>query len=142
MPIITIQMRGGVVQNVEGIPPAITIRIQSEGEVKEFTAPPSTLPLPTRNTKLLREIISTVQHLIQYPAIALDHLEQYYQDEFLLNAGDIEFVTTAAEELRLAVTTPECAQALDYIASHGWTAACWPCAQTASAPPPRWGRGW
>ena len=81
MPIITIQMRGEVVQNVEGIPPAITIRIVSEAGVKEFTAAPSTLPLPTRNTKLLREIIST------------------------------------AEELRLAVTTPECAQALDYIAS-------------------------
>ena len=107
-----------MVQNVEGIPPAITIRIQSEAEVKEFMAPPSTLPLPTRNTKVLREIISIVQHLTRYPAIALDHLEQYYQDEYLLNAGDIEFVTTTAEELRLAVTTPECAQALDYIASH------------------------
>lgn len=34
MPIITIQMRDGVLQNAEGIPPAIIIRIVSEGEVK------------------------------------------------------------------------------------------------------------
>ena len=60
MPIITVKMRGGVLQDVDGIPPGVTIRIVSEADVKEFTAPPSTLPLPTRNTKLLREIISTV----------------------------------------------------------------------------------
>ena len=54
MPIITIQMRGEAVQNVEGISPAIIIRIQGEGEVKEFTAAPSTLPLPTRHFTLLR----------------------------------------------------------------------------------------
>jgi hypothetical protein len=49
MPIITIQMCGGEVQNVECIPPLITIRIQSEAELKEFTAPPSALPVPRRH---------------------------------------------------------------------------------------------
>ena len=71
--------------------------------------------MPTRNTGVLNRIIEGLGDLVNSPPTALARLEQVYTDQLLIVAGDESKVTKYAEELRLAITTPESAAVLDYI---------------------------
>jgi hypothetical protein len=73
--------------------------------------------MPTRNTGVLCEIIKALGDPLKIPADALERLENHFKDSLLIVAGTTQIVARHAEHLRLAVTTPECAQALDYIGS-------------------------
>ena len=68
-----------------------------------------------RNTQILNEVVSvlslTPEHLV--------HLEQHYRNALLVNAGDVDVVSAFATQLRLRVTSEECQDVLDYIASKG-----------------------
>ena len=70
----------------------------------------------TRNTLLLSEIIQVLSDWLPDKEAALARLEDHFQNTFILIAGNIEFVATAAESLRLAIITDECPAVLDYIA--------------------------
>lgn len=70
----------------------------------------------TRNTQLLSEIINTLEDLVSDKDAALARLEEHFRNEYILNAGNTEFVANAAEKLRLAIITDECPAVLDYIA--------------------------
>ena len=138
MPLVHVIMRGGLVQEVEGIPPYFTIRVidfdvegadpesvevQPNGEkavVLDFKAPPAPPPKITRNTALLQEIISIVQNLLEYPAIALDQLEQFYRDDCLMVFGDLEFVKNAATDLGFNLSEEESIAVLNHIAKEAW----------------------
>jgi hypothetical protein len=138
MPLIHVIMRGGLVQEVDGIPAYFTIRVidfdvegtdsesvevQPNGEkavVLDFTAPPAPPPKITRNTALLQEIISIIQNLLEYPAITLDKLEQYYRDDCLMVFGDLEFVKNATTDLGFNLSEEESIQVLDRIAKEAW----------------------
>jgi hypothetical protein len=73
--------------------------------------------MPTRNTGVLCEIIQALGDPLAIPPDALARLEDHFKDSLLIVAGSSQTVARHAETLRLAITTPECAQALDYIAS-------------------------
>ena len=68
-----------------------------------------------RNTKILEEIVN----VLLLPANALEQLEHHFQRRLILDAGDVEFVASAAQKLRLNITSEECPMVLDYIASKG-----------------------
>ena len=72
--------------------------------------------MPSRNTEVLTEIIETLGDLVSSPSHALARLEIKFKDSLLVVAGDIQLVASHAEELRLAIITPECAQVLDHLA--------------------------
>ena len=67
----------------------------------------------SRNTKILEEIVN-VLHL---PHDAIAQLERHFHDRLILDAGDVEFVTSGAKQLRLRVEKDERPLVLDYIAS-------------------------
>ena len=74
--------------------------------------------MPTRNTPVLQSIIECLGDQIARPQDALARLEERFNDSLLIVAGDIQMVAKHAEELRLAVTTAECASVLDHVAPH------------------------
>ncbi len=65
-----------------------------------------------RNTALLEEIIE----VLSLPHDALKKLANHYRNQYLVNAGGVQFVASSAEQLRLNITTEECSLVLDYIA--------------------------
>ena len=74
--------------------------------------------MPTRNTPVLQSIIECLGDQIARPEDALATLEERFKDTLLVVAGDIHTVAKHAEELRLAITTAECASVLDHLAPH------------------------
>jgi len=70
--------------------------------------------MPTRNTGTLTQIIEALGDLAQPDALA--RLEDHFKDSLLIVAGSTQTVARHAEELRLAITTDECALVLDHLA--------------------------
>ena len=70
--------------------------------------------MPTRNTPLLQEIIGILQ--LADRDIALMALEEFYRNDLLVNAGNIQTVAKMAEDLRLDISTDECSTVLNHIA--------------------------
>jgi hypothetical protein len=73
----------------------------------------------TRNTGLLVEVLSIIDHLISDHDTALATLENHFQDRYILDAGDVNDVAAFATELRLDITEGERGTVLDYIATQG-----------------------
>ncbi|MEA3213247.1 MAG: hypothetical protein QOE70_6304 [Chthoniobacter sp.] len=73
----------------------------------------------TRNTGLLVEVLSVIDHLIADHDTALTTLENHFQDRYILDAGNVDDVADFATELRLDITEEERGTVLDYIASKG-----------------------
>lgn len=72
-----------------------------------------------RNTRILREIIEILAPQLADKTSALAQLEDHFKRQYLVNAGDVQFVASAAEQLRLRITREECSMVLDHIASKG-----------------------
>jgi len=70
----------------------------------------------TRNTPLLNEIIGVIADQLPDKSSALARLEQHFRNDYILNAGNADFVASAAESLRLAITKEELPLVLDCIA--------------------------
>ena len=70
--------------------------------------------MPSRNTATLTGIVTALGDLVSSPTDSLARLEQHFQNVLLVNAGATRDVANFAEQLRLAITTDECAQVLDY----------------------------
>ena len=66
-----------------------------------------------RNTPILQDIVAVIDQ-----QQALEALEIHFQHRLLVDAGDVQTTATAANALRLRVTTEECAAVLDYVAKH------------------------
>ena len=73
--------------------------------------------MPTRNTLVLELIVKTLG--ITAPQDALAKLEADFHDQLLMVVGDTAHVADFAEQLRLAITTPETSTVLDHIALEG-----------------------
>jgi chromosomal replication initiation ATPase DnaA len=73
--------------------------------------------LPTRNTGVLCEINQALGDPLKIPPDALERLENHFKDSLLIVAGSTQTVASHAEYLRLAITTPEAAEVLDFVAS-------------------------
>ena len=71
----------------------------------------------TRNTPVLRQIVEALNGQLSNQDIALMQLEEFYRDDLLVNAGNIQTIIDDAKELRLDLTKEECAQVLDSIAA-------------------------
>src|SRR5688572_23968132 len=71
--------------------------------------------MPSRNTALLKEIIEALGDHLSAPEEALIRLEEHFGSSLLIVAGTTTQVAEHAEQLRLAITTPECGLVLDYI---------------------------
>ena len=76
--------------------------------------------MPTRNTPLLQEIIGILQ--LADRDIALMALEEFYRNDLLVNAGNIQTVANMAEQLRLDISTDECSTVLNHIGSEALAA--------------------
>jgi DNA integrity scanning protein DisA with diadenylate cyclase activity len=72
--------------------------------------------MPERNTGILCQIIECLGDLVQQPQEALTRLEEHYSQKLLVVAGDTHLIEQQAQELRLAITTHEASQVLDYLA--------------------------
>ena len=73
--------------------------------------------MPTRNTPVLETIVKALGDTA--PHDALTKLEAHFHDQLLIVAGDTAHVADFAEQLRLAITTPEESIVLDHIAREG-----------------------
>ena len=73
--------------------------------------------MPTRNTVVLERIVKALGD--EAPHTALAKLEAHFHDQLLTIVGDTAHVTDFAEQLRLAITTPEESRVLDHIAREG-----------------------
>lgn len=69
-----------------------------------------------RNTQILEEIIEVLAPQLADKASALALLEDHFKKQYLVNAGDVQFIESAAEQLRLNITREECSLVLDAIA--------------------------
>ena len=65
-----------------------------------------------RNTSLLKEIVN----VLSLPTDALDQLEQHFDHRLILDAGNVNTIEAAAQQLRLRVSREECPLVLDYMA--------------------------
>ncbi|MHA3771616.1 hypothetical protein ACXR0O_08775 [Verrucomicrobiota bacterium sgz303538] len=72
--------------------------------------------MPTRNTVVLQQVIEVLGDQLPAPENVLARLEEHFQDSLLIVAGNVTQVAEYAEQLRLAITTPECGLVLDYVA--------------------------
>jgi len=70
----------------------------------------------SRNTPALTQIVQALTYSTPVKEVAIRLLEEHFENDLLIIAGNIQTVETAAKELRLAITKEECAQVLDYIA--------------------------
>ena len=70
----------------------------------------------TRNTPILKEIISILDAELDDTAYAQDRLESHFHDRLLVDVGNVTSVATAATQLRLNISREECSTTLDYIA--------------------------
>ena len=73
--------------------------------------------MPTRNTVVLEIIVKALGETAQPDA--LEKLEAHFHDQLLTVVGDIAHVADFAEQLRLAIITPETSIVLDHIAREG-----------------------
>ena len=73
--------------------------------------------MPTRNTVVLETIVKALGE--KAPQDALAKLEAHFHDQLLTVVGDTAHVADFAEQLRLAITTPEESIVLDHIAREG-----------------------
>ena len=69
--------------------------------------------MPTRNTPVLELIVKTLGE--SAPPDGLEKLEAHFHDQLLMLVGDTAHVADFAEQLRLAITTPEQFIVLDHI---------------------------
>ena len=69
----------------------------------------------TRNTPVLKNIVEALGDILSNQDIALITLEEWYWDDLLVNAGNIQTIIDDAKELRLDLSKEECAQVLDSI---------------------------
>ena len=67
-----------------------------------------------RNTPLLEEIVNVLS--LPHDA-TLRKLEHHFQQRLIVDAGDVNTIEAAAQQLRLRVDREECPLVLDYIAS-------------------------
>ena len=72
-----------------------------------------------RNTPTLTEVVNVLADQLFNRDKALVELEEHYRNALLVNAGDVDVVSAFATQLRLRVTSEECQDVLDYIASKG-----------------------
>ena len=72
--------------------------------------------MPTRNTPVLERIVKALGESAPH---ALAKLEAEFHDQLLMIVGDSAHVADFAEQLRLAITTPEISTVLDHIAREG-----------------------
>jgi hypothetical protein len=74
---------------------------------------------PTRNTPIFHAILTVLNKYIQPKGkkAARAQLERHFHDRLIVDAGDVEFVASAAEQLRLRVEKDELPLVLDYIGS-------------------------
>jgi hypothetical protein len=72
--------------------------------------------MPTRNTPVFQQIVEALDGLLVSEPHALARLEDHSKDSLLVVAGDVKLIASQAEELRLAIITPECGQVLDHLA--------------------------
>ena len=72
--------------------------------------------MPTRNTRVLTQIIEALDGLLISSPHALARLERHFQNSLIVLAGDVSQVAAHAEKLRLAIITTECALVLDHLA--------------------------
>ncbi len=73
--------------------------------------------METRNTPVLREIIAVLSPQLDDAPNALDRLENHFHDRLIVDAGNVATVSAHAVQLRLHITTDECAVVLDHIAT-------------------------
>jgi hypothetical protein len=73
--------------------------------------------MPTRNTPVLELIVKALGESAPHDALA--KLEAHFHDQLLMIVGDSAHVADFAEQLRLAITTPEISTVLDHIAREG-----------------------
>ena len=73
--------------------------------------------MPTRNTVVLGRIVKALGESAPHDALA--KLEADFHDQLLMVVGDTAHVADFAEQLRLAITTPEESTVLDHIAREG-----------------------
>jgi hypothetical protein len=73
--------------------------------------------MPSRNTAILNEILDVLGSNLISPLGALAELEEHFKDKLVMVAGDVQLVEQQAQELRLAITTAEAHQVLNYIAA-------------------------
>ena len=69
-----------------------------------------------RNTPILGEIVEVLARQLADRESAVAQLEDHFKDQYVLSAGDVQFVASSAEQLRLAITQDECSLVLDHIA--------------------------
>src|SRR3954471_25045742 len=73
--------------------------------------------MPSRNTDIICEILDALGPHIRQPENAFSRLTEHFKDRLLISAGDTQLIDQQAQELRLAITTAEAGQVLDYIAA-------------------------
>lgn len=71
--------------------------------------------MPGRNTAVLKRVITCLGDQLAEPSDALDRLEQAFESELLIVAGDVRDVSRHALMLRLAITLEERGIVLDHI---------------------------
>ena len=76
----------------------------------------------SRNTPVFEQIVQPLTYSFPVRNIALRLLEERFDNDLFINAGNIITVEKAARELRLDINQEECAQVLDYIAEHSLVA--------------------
>jgi hypothetical protein len=72
----------------------------------------------SRNTPVFDRIVQALTYSFPTRQIALQLLEDRFENELIVSAGNINTVEAAAKALRLDINQEECAQVLDYIAEH------------------------
>lgn len=71
--------------------------------------------METRNTPVLREVITVLTPYVTTPTDALDTLETHFQSRLIADAGSVASVRSSAIQLRLSITDDECAVVLDEV---------------------------
>ncbi len=70
----------------------------------------------SRNTPVFRQVVLALGYSTEVGKIALTRLEEFFQNDLLVIAGNVETVAGAAKELRLNISEEECGEILDHIA--------------------------
>ena len=72
-----------------------------------------------RNTQILEEIINVLTDQLFNKETAMRDLEHHFNTRLILDAGNVDTISTHASQLRLRVEKEECPLVLDDIASKG-----------------------
>ena len=70
----------------------------------------------TRNTPAFERIVQALTYSMPVRQIALQILEDRFENDLLIIAGNIQTIVDHTKELRLDISKEECAKVLDYIA--------------------------